>query len=61
VATEPFEHAQNEANGITVHTVSTGIGPLVVFCHAVRSHSANDALGQHVRPDDRPAVLQRDA
>jgi pimeloyl-ACP methyl ester carboxylesterase len=33
VATEPFEHAQIEANGIVVHTVSVGQGPLVVFCH----------------------------
>jgi pimeloyl-ACP methyl ester carboxylesterase len=33
VATEPFEHAQIEANGIAVHTVSVGQGPLVVFCH----------------------------
>jgi pimeloyl-ACP methyl ester carboxylesterase len=33
VVAEPFEHAQTEVNGITVHTVSTGTGPLVVFCH----------------------------
>ena len=33
MATEPFEHAQVEANGIVVHTVSLGEGPLVVFCH----------------------------
>jgi pimeloyl-ACP methyl ester carboxylesterase len=33
VATEPFEHAQIEANGIVVHTFSVGQGPLVVFCH----------------------------
>jgi pimeloyl-ACP methyl ester carboxylesterase len=28
-----FEHAQIEANGISMHTVSMGEGPLVVFCH----------------------------
>jgi pimeloyl-ACP methyl ester carboxylesterase len=28
-----FEHAQVEANGISIHTVSMGEGPLVVFCH----------------------------
>jgi pimeloyl-ACP methyl ester carboxylesterase len=28
-----FEHAQIEANGISIHTVSAGAGPLVVFCH----------------------------
>lgn len=28
-----FEHAQVEANGISIHTVSAGEGPLVVFCH----------------------------
>jgi len=28
-----FEHGQVEANGISVHTVSMGEGPLVVFCH----------------------------
>jgi pimeloyl-ACP methyl ester carboxylesterase len=33
VATEPFEHSQIEVNGIAVHTVSMGDGPLVVFCH----------------------------
>jgi pimeloyl-ACP methyl ester carboxylesterase len=33
VSTEPFEHAQIEVNGIAVHTVSVGHGPLVVFCH----------------------------
>jgi pimeloyl-ACP methyl ester carboxylesterase len=33
VDTEPWEHAQVEANGIAVHTVSVGEGPLVVFCH----------------------------
>ena len=27
------EHAQVDANGISVHTVSLGSGPLVVFCH----------------------------
>jgi 2-polyprenyl-6-methoxyphenol hydroxylase-like FAD-dependent oxidoreductase len=33
VATKPFEHEQIEVNGIAVHTVSVGEGPLVVFCH----------------------------
>jgi pimeloyl-ACP methyl ester carboxylesterase len=33
VGTESFEHAQVEVNGIAVHTVSIGEGPLVVFCH----------------------------
>jgi pimeloyl-ACP methyl ester carboxylesterase len=28
-----FEHGQIEANGISIHTVSAGSGPLVVFCH----------------------------
>ncbi|MCU1359677.1 MAG: hypothetical protein JWN99_966 [Ilumatobacteraceae bacterium] len=28
-----FEHAQIDANGISIHTVSIGEGPLVVFCH----------------------------
>lgn len=28
-----FGHAQIEANGISIHTVSVGEGPLVVFCH----------------------------
>lgn len=28
-----FEHGQVEANGISIHTVSMGAGPLVVFCH----------------------------
>ena len=28
-----FEHGQIDANGISVHTVSAGSGPLVVFCH----------------------------
>ena len=28
-----FEHGQVDANGISVHTVSMGEGPLVVFCH----------------------------
>jgi pimeloyl-ACP methyl ester carboxylesterase len=28
-----FEHAQVEANGISIHTVAMGDGPLVVFCH----------------------------
>ena len=28
-----FEHEQVEANGISIHTVSMGEGPLVVFCH----------------------------
>lgn len=31
--TASFEHAQVEANGISVHTVSMGEGPLVLFCH----------------------------
>ena len=33
VATEEFEHNQIAVNGIAVHTVSAGDGPLVVFCH----------------------------
>jgi pimeloyl-ACP methyl ester carboxylesterase len=33
VADPRFEHAQVDANGISVHTVSMGDGPLVVFCH----------------------------
>ncbi|MFV0256992.1 MAG: alpha/beta fold hydrolase [Acidimicrobiales bacterium] len=28
-----FEHADREVNGITIHTVAMGEGPLVVFCH----------------------------
>ncbi len=28
-----FEHGQIEANGISIHTVSLGEGPLVIFCH----------------------------
>jgi pimeloyl-ACP methyl ester carboxylesterase len=28
-----FEHGQIEANGISIHTVSAGSGPLVLFCH----------------------------
>ena len=28
-----FQHGQVEANGISIHTVSAGEGPLVVFCH----------------------------
>jgi len=28
-----FEHANLEANGINIHYVSVGEGPLVVFCH----------------------------
>src|ERR1700676_589103 len=30
---DPFEHNQIDVNGISVHTVSVGQGPLVVFCH----------------------------
>lgn len=33
VHSDDFEHAQIAANGISVHTVSVGEGPLVVFCH----------------------------
>jgi pimeloyl-ACP methyl ester carboxylesterase len=33
MSADEFEHAQVEANGITIHTVSTGDGPLVLFCH----------------------------
>jgi pimeloyl-ACP methyl ester carboxylesterase len=33
VGTESFEHGQIQANGISIHTVSMGEGPLVVFCH----------------------------
>ena len=29
----PFEHNQIEANSISIHAVSVGQGPLVVFCH----------------------------
>jgi pimeloyl-ACP methyl ester carboxylesterase len=28
-----FEHGQIDANGISIHTVAMGAGPLVVFCH----------------------------
>src|SRR5689334_25007215 len=31
--TDPFTHDRIEVNGIAVHTVSIGEGPLVVFCH----------------------------
>jgi pimeloyl-ACP methyl ester carboxylesterase len=30
---DPFGHNQIDVNGISVHTVSVGQGPLVVFCH----------------------------
>jgi len=30
---EQFVHEQIDANGISIHTVSVGEGPLVVFCH----------------------------
>jgi pimeloyl-ACP methyl ester carboxylesterase len=30
---DSFEHNQIDANGISIHTVSVGEGPLVVFCH----------------------------
>ena len=33
MSADEFEHAQVEANGISIHTVSVGEGPLVVFCH----------------------------
>lgn len=33
MTTPPFEHADIAANGITIHTVSSGSGPLVLFCH----------------------------
>ena len=33
MTTESSEHAQVDVNGIAVHTVSMGEGPLVVFCH----------------------------
>jgi pimeloyl-ACP methyl ester carboxylesterase len=33
MATEQLEHGQVEVNGISVHTVSVGQGPLVIFCH----------------------------
>ena len=33
MTTEPYEHAQIAVNGIAVHTVSVGEGPLVLFCH----------------------------
>lgn len=32
-AADGFEHAQLDANGISIHTVSAGEGPLVVLCH----------------------------
>jgi pimeloyl-ACP methyl ester carboxylesterase len=28
-----FEHGQIEANGISIHTVAMGDGPLLIFCH----------------------------
>src|SRR3954447_1504186 len=28
-----FEHGQVDANGISIHTVAMGDGPLVIFCH----------------------------
>ena len=31
--TSGFEHGQIEANGISIHTVTVGEGPLVLFCH----------------------------
>ncbi len=33
MVTERFTHDRVEVNGIAVHTVSVGEGPLVVFCH----------------------------
>ena len=30
---DSFEHNQIDANGISIHTVSVGEGPLVMFCH----------------------------
>ena len=33
MATDGFEHGQIEVNGISIHTVSMGSGPLVLFCH----------------------------
>src|SRR5262245_18165255 len=33
MATDQLEHGQVEVNGISVHTVSVGEGPLVLFCH----------------------------
>lgn len=30
---DEFEHGQIDANGISIHTVSVGEGPLVLFCH----------------------------
>jgi pimeloyl-ACP methyl ester carboxylesterase len=33
MGTDGFEHGQIEANGISIHTVSMGSGPLVLFCH----------------------------
>ncbi|MGY4650124.1 alpha/beta fold hydrolase [Mycobacterium sp. URHB0021] len=33
VVTDQFTHDRVEVNGIAVHTVSVGEGPLVVFCH----------------------------
>jgi pimeloyl-ACP methyl ester carboxylesterase len=33
MAADPFEHAHVQVNGVAVHTVSIGAGPLVVFCH----------------------------
>jgi pimeloyl-ACP methyl ester carboxylesterase len=33
VTSQVFEHAQVHLNGIEIHTVSVGEGPVVVFCH----------------------------
>jgi pimeloyl-ACP methyl ester carboxylesterase len=33
MSADEFEHGQLQANGISIHTVSVGDGPLVVFCH----------------------------
>jgi pimeloyl-ACP methyl ester carboxylesterase len=33
VDVDSFEHSQIEANSISIHAVSVGQGPLVVFCH----------------------------
>ena len=33
MAANEVEHQQLEANGISIHAVSMGTGPLVLFCH----------------------------
>jgi pimeloyl-ACP methyl ester carboxylesterase len=33
VTEQPFDHLHLDANGISIHAVSAGEGPLVIFCH----------------------------